>query len=136
MAHLEMPPTGATDLSRAVFSIRKRLGLSQAEFGRTLLGKLGNSSVSRWESGERRRPDIISLIALLKLSETPEERAPIIEALDCSGHVDEQVERLRSILSSFPMPGATPSKNVAFPTTPVSGRVDQTASSGSARREN
>jgi hypothetical protein len=48
--------------------------------------------VSRWESGQV-VPNLKNLLSLLNLAETPQERAPILDALEAEG-IDELIGNL------------------------------------------
>jgi transcriptional regulator with XRE-family HTH domain len=69
-----------TPLGSAIASIRRRLGKSQSAFSLLVSGTPFANPVSTWESGQF-VPRRSSLISLLKLAATPEERAPIVDAL-------------------------------------------------------
>jgi hypothetical protein len=77
-------PVRETDLGCAVRSIRRRLGLGQIGLVLVLTGRPHAGEISRYESGQT-CPNLKTLLALLRLAETPEEREPILGALRRQG---------------------------------------------------
>jgi DNA-binding transcriptional regulator YiaG len=71
-------------LTWAIRSMRRRRRLGQVKFTMLVLGRYVSGSVSRWESGQT-MPRAENLLRLLRLCETPEEHAAIVEALHVRG---------------------------------------------------
>ena len=102
-------PIRKTAIARTILLMRRRLDLGQVEFSRLVLGKFTPGITSRWESG-RMVPGTENLLRLLKTAGTPQERAPIVEALRSRG-IDDLIAQVQpyllSSLGNAPVPSST-----------------------------
>ena len=94
MARKRLYPVRKTPLAEAVQSIRRRLGLGQIGLTMALGGGISGGEISRYESGHV-VPGLRTLVSLLHLTELPEERQPILEALRAQG-IEELLSNLQA----------------------------------------
>jgi len=85
-------------LVQVIRSMRRRLALTQDQFGQLLL--VWRNTVGRWERNEV-EPSTSTLVLLLNLAEEPTERAALLEALRSRGIGEERLPLFHS-----PRPGA------------------------------
>jgi len=78
-----------------------------------VLDKYVTGAISRWERG-RSVPEIKNLLRLLRLAETPEETAAILQALKAQG-IDDLLANVQPYLTSSPGKAFTTPPNSIAP---------------------
>jgi DNA-binding transcriptional regulator YiaG len=94
-----------TPLTWAIRSMRRRMRMGQVKFTRLVCGKYTSGIVSRWESGQM-MPQTGNLLCLLRCAETPEETAPILEALKSQG-INWAAAAIQPHVACLRQPGST-----------------------------